>query len=200
MSLSLKKVKFILLTTILILALGTSSIIYGYSTTNNVVLQFTIFNTGFVSVTNIGAAEVDAGSIVANTTNVYQGSSVRGIFKNNGTGQEDFSLRAEVIQGGVTLVSSTPASNQVRLFVIFGQWDKTYSKTDFASDDVITTSYQAADADRFAVSSDSASVKGYDVPSAGERSILFCINPGKTTSDPQGNKVKIKIWVKAQAG
>ena len=78
--------------------------------TNSAVLTLKIYNSGFLIVTNI-MGDVDLGNLVANKTNTWPGTSKRALWRNNGTERADYSVRGEIIAGGVTLVSNTPASN-----------------------------------------------------------------------------------------
>jgi len=164
--------------------------------TNSAVLTLKIYNSGFLSVTNI-TGDVDLGNLVANKTNTWPGTSKRALWKNNGTERADYSVRGEIIAGGVTLVSNTPASNQIRVRLIFGQWDKNYSLTNYLGDDTLSTTYKAATSSVFAVDSDADNLKGYDVLAGEDRNMMFWVNPGKASN---GLEVKIRIWVKANAG
>lgn len=197
----IKKIKIMLcLSVVFLLALGAGSMVYGYSSTNAVTLSMTVFNSALVSVTNT-MGDIAIGSVLANITN--SGGASRTLFLNNGTQREDFSLRGEVISGGLTLVTTQPANNQIRLLPIFGVWNTNYTKTAISADDVISTTYQPCGSSRFARLIDDISVKGTNVAygdisnNDAQRNLRYFINPGTVTVT--GTPVQVRVWVKAAA-
>ena len=182
------------------------------ATTNSAVVTFTIYNTGTVSVSNI-TGDVDLSSMVANTTNLFcsnpTNNTIRIIFRNNGTGEEDFEIRGEVTSGGVSLISGglgapAPVINEVRLLLAFADWTSPYTHTDYDTGDALTSSYGTCSATAFAVNSDPDDKKGFDVPYSGDgkdRNMRFCVEPGKigTGADGENEDITVRVWVKANA-
>jgi hypothetical protein len=200
---SMKKNHIALLAISGLFALGSMSSVLAYSASNTMNITMTVFAAGFISVTNVGGGDstVDGGSIVVNNTNVWLGTSgIRGIFRNNGTGIENFSLKGSIFTNGnpaaFTFVTTKPAATQLRAGVIFGQWDLAYVPVDFQATDCLSTSYVLASATAFAKDSDAAGLKGVGVGSGTDRNVLFGICYGGGLTD--GGILKVKLYVKAQ--
>ena len=97
---------FSLLTIIIFFTVN--SVIYGDAANKDVTLTVTILNTELISVANI-SGDVDLSSMVANTTNSFcsspEGNTIRVLFRNDGSSEEDYDVRGDVIEGGISLIS-----------------------------------------------------------------------------------------------
>lgn len=149
------------------------------SLTQQVQLNVVIYNSAVLSISNLGGSTLDMGACIADRTNCI--AAQRAILQNNGNMLIDIGVSAS--SSDFTLVTGMPGSDQLRLFGIFKTWDSDITKTDLASNDVITGSSVAASATAFANDSDPDVDKGFNVPVLSEKSLKFALQPG-TSSTP----------------
>lgn len=143
----MKKTKLILVLTLLILlATGSTSVLFGaYSMSNTCVLSITIYNSAVQSVTNLsGNLTV---SLVQNQTNYS--SSINTTFQNNGTTADNFWVKA-VATGGISLVTTggmgnpiLTTANSMRLYALISDFNLTYTKANFLPADLVQTTWTA---------------------------------------------------------
>ncbi len=184
----------LLVLTVLVLGITLiSSVLLQAGTTNSCEITVQVFNSATRSVTNaLGSHDYDLLTAVARATNLYNGKRV--LFRNNGTEINNYSLRGELIGTG-TLVTALPSVNdQVRLFVMFANYQTVWTKNSFATDDAVSTGYLPCSATAFGYLGDP--VNGVNVPSSDpDRNIVIAINPYTRTTDK--DSTTLRVWVKA---
>jgi hypothetical protein len=175
------------------------SLAFGTST-NSVQLSITIYNSAFQSVTNLsGNMNI---TLLQNSTNNL-GTAQNTSFRNNGSTAADYSIRADVVGVGISLQTNgglgnpKPPSNTLRVLTLFYDWAAgAYLNSDFQVNDVARMVYNSClPAGNYARNSDADSAKGFNVPPAGDRSLIYCLESGPISVNPLTGTVR--IWVKA---
>ena len=175
-----------------------------FNTNTSVNLTVAIYNSDYLSITNIGDAVLSFGSVKAGTTNYFGSSSFRSIVKNNGTTLMTIKMRAAVT-GGLALqngsIGDALVNDQIRLHGVFCAWESNVSYTYFddGTSDAIISTYQTCTATKFCDSDIPVALAGIDVSSTSspDRNLKFAFETGTVTSE--GVQQTITVYMTAIA-
>ncbi|MDD5065742.1 MAG: hypothetical protein PHF84_01720 [bacterium] len=135
---------------------------------------------------------------VGNGVFTISSSNVKGTIENTGTDLVDLQVKCTNATGWTPSTTTNVTASTFCLQGVFCPYNTTLAHTDFATDDIITSTLTACGASAYARPADPAYSKGMDMPSAQVINMRFRFKP--PTGTVNGTTRSVTVRVRGVAG